>query len=123
MQKNSFFAKYINSPETQFFKKGNNLYNIDRARRLSNNLDQIFLVEGYMDVIGLNNNGIENCVANLGTALTEKQIKILNQFFNEIVICFDGDESGYKAAVRAAENSVKELKPEKQISFLFLPEG
>ena len=75
-----------------------------------------------MDVIGLNNNGIENCVANLGTALTEKQIKILNQFFNEIVICFDGDESGYKAAVRAAENSVKELQPEKQISFLFLPE-
>ena len=76
-----------------------------------------------MDVIGLNNNGIENCVANLGTALTEKQIKILNQFFNEIVICFDGDESGYKAAVSAAENSVKELQPEKQISFLFLPES
>ena len=123
MQKNSFFAKYINSPETQFFKKGNNLYNIDRARRLSNISDQIFLVEGYMDVIGLNNYGIENCVANLGTALTDKQITILNQFFNEIVICFDSDESGYKAAVRAAENSVKELKPEKQISFLFLPEN
>jgi len=123
MQKNSFFAKYINSPETQFFKKGNNLYNIDRARRLSNTSDQIFLVEGYMDVISLNNYGIENCVANLGTALTDKQITILNQFFNEIVICFDSDESGYKAAVRAAENSVKELKPEKQISFLFLPEN
>ena len=123
MQKNSFFAKYINSPETQFFKKGNNLYNIDKARALSNKRDQIFLVEGYMDVIGLNNNGIQNCVANLGTALTEKQIKILSQFFNEIVVCFDGDESGYKAAVRAAENSVKELQPEKQISFLFLPES
>ena len=122
MEKNSFFAKYINSPETQFFKKGNNLYNIDKARILSNKLNQIFLVEGYMDVIGLNNNGISNCVANLGTALTEKQIKILNQFFDEIVICFDGDESGYKAAVRAAENSVRELQPEKQISFLFLPE-
>ena len=123
MQKNSFFAKYINSPETQFFKKGNNLYNIDKARALSNKLDQIFLVEGYMDVIGLNNNGIQNCVANLGTALTEKQIKILSKFFNEIVVCFDGDESGYKAAVRAAENSVKELQPEKQIFFLFLPES
>ncbi len=122
-QKNSFYAKYINSPETQFFKKGNNLYNIDRARKLSNKLDQIFLVEGYMDVIGLNNHGVENCVASLGTALTERQISILNQFFNEIVICFDGDESGYKAAVRAAENSIKELKPEKQISFLFLPNG
>ncbi len=122
MQKNSFFAKYINSPETQFFKKGNNLYNIEKARKLSNSVEQIFLVEGYMDVIGLNNQGIENCVANLGTALTENQISILNQFFNEIVICFDGDESGYKAAVRAAENSIKELKPEKQISFLFLPQ-
>ena len=122
-QKNSFYAKYINSPETQFFKKGNNLYNIDRARKLSNKLDQIFLVEGYMDVIGLNNHGVENCVASLGTALTERQISILNQFFNEIVICFDGDESGYKAAVRVAENSIKELKPEKQISFLFLPNG
>ena len=123
MQKNSFFAKYINSPETQFFKKGNNLYNIDRVRKLSNKINQIFLVEGYMDVISLNNRGIENCVANLGTALTERQIAILNQFFNEIVICFDGDESGYKAAVRAAENSIKELKPEKQISFLFLPDN
>ncbi len=123
MKNNSFFAKYINSPETQFFKKGSNLYNIEKARGLSNKLDQIFLVEGYMDVIGLNNNGIENCVANLGTALTERQITILNQFFNEIVICFDGDESGYKAAIRAAEKSVIELQPEKQISFLFLPEG
>ena len=81
IQKNSFFAKYINSPETQFFKKGNNLYNIDRARKLSNKINQIFLVEGYMDVISLNNRGIENCVANLGTALTERQIAILNQFF------------------------------------------
>ena len=119
----NYSAKYINSPETQFFKKGNNLYNIDRVRKLSNKINQIFLVEGYMDVISLNNRGIENCVANLGTALTERQIAILNQFFNEIVICFDGDESGYKAAVRAAENSIKELKPEKQISFLFLPDN
>ena len=76
-----------------------------------------------MDVIGLTKNKIENCVANLGTALTDRQISTLNQFFNEIVICFDSDESGYRAAVRAAENSIKELKPEKQISFLFLPSG
>ena len=75
-----------------------------------------------MDVIGLSKNGIENAVANLGTSLTDKQILTLNQFFNDIVICFDGDESGYKAALRAAENSIKELKPEKQISFLFLPD-
>ena len=117
----NYLAKYINSPETTFFKKGSNLYNLDRARKFSNKIDHIYLVEGYMDVIGLNKNGIENAVANLGTSLTEKQIIILNQFFEDIIICFDGDESGYKAALRAAENSIKELQPEKQISFLFLP--
>ena len=118
-----YLAKYINSPETSFFKKGSNLYNLDLARKFSNKLDHIYLVEGYMDVIGLNKSGIENVVANLGTSLTDRQILTLNQFFEDIIICFDGDESGYKAAVRAAENSIKELKPEKQISFLFLPEG
>ena len=120
---NSFYAKYINSPETLFFKKGSLLYNLDKARKFSNKKDQIFLVEGYMDVIGLCKAGVENVVANLGTALTDKQILTLNQFFNHIVICFDSDESGYKAAVRAAENSLKELQPDKKISFLFLPEN
>jgi len=123
ISKETYLAKYINSPETKFFKKGNNLYNLDKARKLSNSHEEVFLVEGYMDVIGLNKNKIENCVANLGTALTDRQISILNQFFNEIVICFDADESGYKAAIRAAENSIKELQPEKHISFLFLPLG
>ena len=74
-----------------------------------------------MDVVGLSKNGIDNVVANLGTSLTDKQILTLNQFFDDIIICFDGDESGYKAALRAAENCIKELKPDKQISFLFLP--
>ena len=122
IEKLDYLAKYINSPETPFFKKGSNLYNLDVARKLSNKLDHIYLVEGYMDVVGLSKNGIENVVANLGTSLTDRQISILNQFFDDIIICFDGDESGYKAAVRAAENSIKELKPEKQISFLFLPD-
>ena len=123
IEKLDYLAKYINSPETTFFKKGSNLYNLDLARKLSNKLDYIYLVEGYMDVVGLSKNGIENVVANLGTSLTDKQILTLNQFFDDIIICFDGDESGYKAALRAAENSIKELKPEKQISFLFLPDG
>jgi DNA primase len=123
IEKSDYLAKYINSPETNFFKKGSNLYNLDYARKLSNKLDHIYLVEGYMDVVGLSKNGIENIVANLGTSLTDKQILTLNQFFDDIIICFDGDESGYKAALRAAENSIKELKPEKQISFLFLPDG
>jgi len=123
IQENNYLAKYINSPETPFFKKGSNLYNLDLARKLSNKIDHIYLVEGYMDVVGLSKNKIENVVANLGTSLTDKQILILNQFFEDIIICFDGDESGYKAALRAAENSIKELQPEKQISFWFLPDG
>ena len=123
IQENNYLAKYINSPETAFFKKGSNLYNLDLARKLSNKIDHVYLVEGYMDVVGLSKNGIENVVANLGTSLTDRQILILNQFFEDIIICFDGDESGYRAALRAAENSIKELQPEKQISFLFLPDG
>jgi len=117
------YAKYINSPETNFFKKGNNLYNLDKVRKISHKFDEVFLVEGYMDVIGLSKFEIENCIANLGTSLTDKQIYIVTQFFNDIVICFDGDESGYKAAIRAAENSIKSVLPDKQIYFLFLPDG
>ncbi|AFS46952.1 DNA primase [alpha proteobacterium HIMB5] len=123
IEKIDYLAKYINSPETNFFKKGSNLYNLDVARKLSNKSENIFLVEGYMDVVGLNKNRIENVVANLGTSLTDKQISTLNQFFDDIIICFDGDESGYKAALRAAENSIKDLQPDKQISFLFLPDN
>jgi len=122
IKENNFLAKYINSPETQFFKKGSNLYNLDKSRKLSNQMDFIYLVEGYMDVIGLYKNNIQNVVANLGTALTSRQVSILDQFFNNIIICFDGDLSGYKAALRAAENSIIELKPEKKILFLFLPD-
>ena len=120
---NKNLAKYINSPETDFFKKGSNLFNLDNARKLSNKFDNVYLVEGYMDVVGLSKNGIENVVANLGTSLTNRQILILNQFFENITNCFDGDESGYKAALRAAENSIIELKPEKKIAFLFLPDN
>ena len=117
------YAKYINSPETNFFRKGNNLYNLDRVRKYSHKFNEVFLVEGYMDVIGLSKFEIENCIANLGTALTNKQIYMVTQFFDNIIICFDGDESGYKAAIRAAENSIKSLLPDKQIYFLFLPDG
>ncbi len=120
---NKYLSKYINSPETPFFKKGSNLYNLDLTRKLSNNIDNIYLVEGYMDVVGLSKNKVDNVVANLGTSLTTRQILTLNQFFQHIIVCFDGDDSGYKAALRAAENSIIELKPEKKISFLFLPDN
>lgn len=123
IKENNYLAKYINSPETPFFKKGSNLYNLDYARKLSNKIENVYLVEGYMDVVGLRSKGIENVVANLGTSLTDRQVLVLNQFYDDLIICFDGDESGYKAALRAAENLIKELKPEKQISFLFLPDN
>ncbi len=122
LKDNKYLAKYINSPETPFFKKGSNLYNLDYTRKLSNNINNIYLVEGYMDVVGLSKNKVDNVVANLGTSLTTRQILTLNQFFQHIIVCFDGDDSGYKAALRAAENSIVELKPEKEISFLFLPD-
>ena len=119
----NYLAKYINSPETTFFKKGSNLYNLNNVRSLSNKVETVYVVEGYMDVIIMTKNGINNVVANLGTALTDKQVITLCQFFNHIVICFDGDKSGRSAALRAAENSIINLNSEKEISFLFLPEG
>ena len=87
IEDNKKIAKYINSPETNFFKKGNNLYNLHKARKVSNKNNEVYLVEGYMDVISLYNNQIFNCVANLGTALTSRQVLLLGQFFSEITIC------------------------------------
>ena len=123
IENKKYLAKYINSPETPFFKKGSNLFNLNFVRTLSNKIETVYIVEGYMDVIGMSKNGINNVVANLGTALTEKQILILNQFFDSIIICFDGDRSGNDAAIRAAENSIINLQTDKKIFFLFLPEG
>ena len=73
------------------FGCGSNLYNLDFTRKLSNNMNDIFLVEGYMDVVGLSKNKVDNVVANLGTSLTTRQILTLNQFFQHIIVCFDGD--------------------------------
>ena len=116
-------AKYINSPETEFFKKGNNLYNIDNAKKFTNNKDEVFVVEGYMDVITLSKFNIQNVVANLGTAMTEKQINLIWRFFKNPIICLDGDISGQKAALRAAERLSPLLKPDCNIFFLTLPEN
>ena len=117
------FAKYINSPETVFFKKGNNLYNINSAREFRNENDEVFIVEGYMDVINLHKFGIKNVVANLGTAMTEKQIELVWKFFRNPILCLDGDDSGKKAAMRAAERLFPLMKPNFNIYFLSLPEN
>ena len=118
---NQKFAKYINSPETPFFKKGSSLFNLEKAKLSSGENNEVFLVEGYMDVISLTKNGIFNAVANLGTALTERQTEKLWRYFEHIVICFDGDKSGIDAAVRAADRFLKIIRPNLKMSFLFLP--
>jgi len=120
---NQKLAKYINSSETPFFKKGNSLFNLDKSRHSSANHNEVFLVEGYMDVVTLTKYGILNTVANLGTALTEKQVEKVWRFFNHIIICFDGDQGGVNAAVRAAERLLSIIRPNFKISFIFLPKN
>jgi len=117
------FAKYINSPETEFYKKGNNLYNINSARESKDKSEEVFIVEGYMDVINLHKFGIKNVVANLGTAMTERQLDLIWRFFKNPVICLDGDSSGQKAALRAAEKLFPLMKADSNIYFLTLPEN
>ena len=117
------FAKYINSPETEFYKKGNNLYNISSAKELRDKNEEVFIVEGYMDVVNLHKFGIKNVVANLGTAMTERQIELIWKFFKNPIICLDGDTSGQKAAVRAAERLFPMMRPDFNIYFLKLPEN
>ena len=116
-------AKYINSPETEFYKKGNNLYNINTAKESRNKSEEVFIVEGYMDVLNLHKFGIQNVVANLGTAMTERQLDLIWKFFKSPIICLDGDISGQKAAVRAAERLFPLMKADFNIYFLTLPEN
>ena len=96
----SKMPKYLNSPETPVFYKGNNLYGLNVVNK---KLNKIVLVEGYMDVISLYNNDINYCVASLGTALTPNQAKLLKSFHEEVFICYDSDEAGLKAASRAID--------------------
>ena len=96
---------------------------MNSAREFREKNEEVFLVEGYMDVLNLHKFGIKNVVANLGTALTEKQIDLLWRFFKNPIICFDGDESGKKAALRAAERLFPLIKPDFNIYFLTLPEN
>jgi len=117
------FAKYINSPETEFYKKGNNLYNINSAKECRDKNEEVFIVEGYMDVVNLHKFGIKNVVANLGTAMTERQIDLVWRFFKNPIICLDGDVSGQKAALRAAERMFPLMKSDYNIYFLTLPEN
>ena len=99
------------------------MYNINSARELRGNNEEVFIVEGYMDVINLHKFGIQNTVANLGTAMTERQIELVWKFFKNPILCLDGDDSGQKAALRAAERLYPLIKPNYNIYFLTLPKN
>ena len=116
-------AKYLNSPETELFHKGNVLYNFARARKALQKGGAVIAVEGYMDVIALAQAGFENAVAPLGTALTENQLELLWRMSGEPVLCFDGDKAGLKAAYRAADMVLPLVAPGHTARFALLPEG
>tara|TARA_R110000782_G_scaffold167129_8_gene259254 strand:- start:4254 stop:6113 length:1860 start_codon:yes stop_codon:yes gene_type:complete len=115
--------KYLNSPDTPLFDKGRTLYNIDKALPAARAANRIIVVEGYMDVIALAQAGIHECVAPLGTALTEHQIERLWKIADVPLLCFDGDSAGQKAASRAALRALPLLRPGQSLGFITLPGG
>lgn len=115
--------KYLNSPETELFHKGRELYGLYLARKNSGRLDRIIVVEGYMDVVALAQYGFGNTVATLGTAVTGDQVDQVFRASEEVIYCFDGDRAGRQAAWRAVESTLPRMRDGRQARFLFLPEG
>jgi DNA primase len=115
--------KYLNSPDTPLFDKGRSLFNIHNAAGASRQANRLVVVEGQMDVIALDQAGIGEVVAPLGTAMTETQLALLWQLSPSPIICFDGDSPGQKAAFRAASRALPLLTPGKSLSFATLPPG
>lgn len=116
-------AKYLNSPETPLFKKGENLFAYDIARHATKPESPLIIAEGYMDVIALHQAGFRQAVAPLGTAITEQQLKLMWRASSEPVLCLDGDRAGLSAAFRAAETALPLLKPDASLRFAVLPKG
>ena len=116
-------AKYLNSPETKTYKKKYELYGLYEARFIDKRPKSLFLVEGYMDVIGLHQYGIKNAVASSGTAFTPEQLRKILSYTNDIFVVFDGDEAGQKASWRAVENALPLLREDVRMSFIFLKPG
>jgi DNA primase len=116
-------AKYLNSPETPLFHKGDNLYNLRAARQAAHEGAALVVVEGYIDVIAMVGAGFAGAVAPLGTALTESQLGLLWRMADEPVLCFDGDKAGRNAAYRAADMALPQLQPGKSLRFALLPQG
>ncbi|MDR2212267.1 MAG: DNA primase [Pseudomonadales bacterium] len=115
--------KYLNSPETPVFRKGEELYGLYEARRKLRQIEGFLLVEGYMDVIALAQSGIHYAVATLGTATSATHLRTLFKYTNDLIFCFDGDNAGREAAWRALQQALPLLEDGRSIRFLFLPEG
>ncbi len=115
--------KYLNSPETSVFSKGRELYGLFLARNAIRDAGKVVVVEGYMDVVALAQHGVEYAVATLGTSTTPTHAQKLFRLTDTVVFCFDGDAAGRKAAWRALENTLPELRDGKNAVFLFLPDG
>jgi DNA primase len=116
-------AKYLNSPETPLFHKGQSLYNHHRARKAAHETGRVVVVEGYMDVIAMAGAGVAECVAPLGTALTPEQCELLWRMAEEPILCFDGDKAGRKAAYRAIDTALPLMSVGRSLRFALLPEG
>jgi len=115
--------KYLNSPETAVFHKQRELYGLYEARRANRQLDYLLLVEGYMDVVSLVQYGITQAVATLGTASSIFHLEKIFRHTSKLIVCFDGDAAGKKAAQRLLETALPTLRDGREICFLFLPEG
>lgn len=115
--------KYLNSPETPLFKKGNFFYGMPQATPSIRTLDEVIVTEGYMDVVMLSQHGIENVVATLGTALTLQHVRILKQIAQRFVFCFDGDDAGRGAAEKTMMIFLSELTDIIEVCFCLIPEG
>ena len=116
-------AKYLNSPETPLFHKGDVLYNHHHARKAAHDRGTVIAVEGYVDAIAMTNAGHANVVAPLGTALTENQLGLLWRMAEEPILCFDGDKAGRRAAYRALDVALPALTAGRSLRFALLPEG
>jgi len=121
--KKSKLAKYINSPETEFYKKGRTVFNLDKAKLKRSETEEVIIVEGYMDVVSLHTAGIQNVISNSGTALTENQIELIWKFFANPVLCLDGDQSGQLASLRIAERLFPLINENNKVFFSILPNG
>ncbi|MFL6856966.1 MAG: DNA primase [Allosphingosinicella sp.] len=115
--------KYLNSPDTPLFDKGRTLFNIDKAAAASRSAGRLVVVEGQMDVIALDQAGIGEALAPLGTAVTETQLGLLWRLAPCPIVCFDGDSAGQKAAIRAALRALPHVGPDRSLAFVSLPQG